>query len=197
MYAAIQKAMARQWAGVASLWRAMNAWRPCKQCGGSLKQHATERTQFCSIRCASLYENKRTCSDCGRLFVRMGVQGQSNYCLHCVDKRKRAYRKRVKKLLGNYRLRCRHYGVPYDRTVTRPRVFERDGYRCGLCGTKCLGRFTWRESRPDPRSPTVDHIIALAFGIKGHTWDNVQCACFKCNSVKGKSKQGQIRMQFC
>jgi 5-methylcytosine-specific restriction endonuclease McrA len=46
----------------------------------------------------------------------------------------------------------------------------------------------------DQRSPTVDHIIAIALGIKGHTWDNVQCACFECNIAKGCASVGQLRL---
>jgi 5-methylcytosine-specific restriction endonuclease McrA len=46
---------------------------------------------------------------------------------------------------------------------------------------------------PHPLSPTVDHIIAISLRIKGHTWDNVQCACWACNVAKGAKAKGQLR----
>jgi 5-methylcytosine-specific restriction endonuclease McrA len=49
---------------------------------------------------------------------------------------------------------------------------------------------------PHPLSPTVDHIIAISRGIKGHTWDNVQCACWECNVAKGASARGQLRLSL-
>lgn len=197
MYAAIQRAMAKQLNSIASLWAAINDWRPCKHCGGPIGEHAKQNKEFCSMRCASLCETLKKCTDCDALFVTVGAQARRClYCPLCAARRHRAYRRRIKKLLGNYRRRCRHYGVPYDQEVTRPLVFRRDSYRCGLCGRKCLRRFTWRAGKPDPRSPTIDHIVALAFKVKGHTWDNVQCACFRCNSLKGKSQKGQIRIAF-
>ena len=46
----------------------------------------------------------------------------------------------------------------------------------------------------DPRAPEVDHIIALALRIKGHTWDNVQTLCRECNGNKGARALGQLRL---
>jgi 5-methylcytosine-specific restriction endonuclease McrA len=84
--------------------------------------------------------------------------------------------------------------VPYDSSVTRRKVFERDNYTCQLCGVKCLERFTLDDGVPDPVCPTVDHIIALSKRLRGHTWDNVQCACWQCNVDKGAAARGQLRL---
>lgn len=60
-------------------------------------------------------------------------------------------------------------------------ILERDGWKCQICGTD-----TPRELRGtlDDRAPEVDHVIPYAAGGK-HEWDNLQCACRRCNHVKG------------
>jgi len=58
-------------------------------------------------------------------------------------------------------------------------IFERDGWICGIC-RQMVER---NEVVPHPRAPTIDHIVPLAKGGI-HRVDNVQCACFMCNSLK-------------
>jgi 5-methylcytosine-specific restriction endonuclease McrA len=62
--------------------------------------------------------------------------------------------------------------VPNKRVLmTRKNVVKRDGHRCQYCG--------------DNRAPmTVDHVIPKIYGGKD-TWENLVCACIKCNNVKG------------
>jgi 5-methylcytosine-specific restriction endonuclease McrA len=45
------------------------------------------------------------------------------------------------------------------------------------------------------RAPELDHILPLAAG-GDHTFDNVACACRKCNQAKGALPLGQIRLTF-
>lgn len=54
---------------------------------------------------------------------------------------------------------------------TRKNILKRDGYRCQYCGTK-IGPMT------------VDHIIPKTMGGR-ETWENLVCACVKCNTRKG------------
>lgn len=72
------------------------------------------------------------------------------------------------------------------------RVFDRDGWRCHLCGVK-----TPRELRGtcDPRAPELDHIVTLADG-GAHTWGNVACACRCCNGAKSARSLGQLGLDF-
>jgi len=69
-------------------------------------------------------------------------------------------------------------------------VFERDGYRCQLCGKK---------TRPDynrfhPLFPNLDHIVPLSKG-GNHTKRNTQCLCHQCNSTKYNTGVGnQFRL---
>lgn len=64
-------------------------------------------------------------------------------------------------------------------------VFERDGWRCLMCGIA-----TPKELRGtyEPNAPELDHIKPIALGGL-HTWANVQCACRKCNGLKGATEQ--------
>lgn len=71
--------------------------------------------------------------------------------------------------------------------VDRRVVFQRDGYRCQLCGCETSGR------HPAPQSPTLDHIVPLARG-GDHSYANTQCACFRCNVRKGAREDLQMEM---
>jgi len=99
----------------------------------------------------------------------------------------------------SHRKRCKRFGVPFDCSVKKVLVFRRDRYVCQLCKRRCLKKFKVDAATgtPHQRSPTVDHIIAISLGIKGHTWDNVQCCCWECNVAKGAQAKGQLRFAEC
>lgn len=85
-----------------------------------------------------------------------------------------------------HRKKARRHGVEYVR-VNPITIFERDGWRCQLCG-----RPTPKKLRGtyDPRAPELDHILPLA--LKGpHTPINLQCSCRRCNGAKGAQWIGQ------
>lgn len=87
--------------------------------------------------------------------------------------------------------RARRKRVAYERVYVI-KVFERDGWRCQLCGCATPPRL--RGQMVD-RAPELDHIVPLSAG-GSHTWDNVQCACRKCNGLKGAKPQGQQRLSL-
>jgi 5-methylcytosine-specific restriction endonuclease McrA len=75
--------------------------------------------------------------------------------------------------------------VPYKRIMlTRKNILMRDGHRCQYCGTA--------------KGPmTVDHIIPRTMG-GSDTWDNLVCACVRCNNRKGDltpERAGMILMK--
>ena len=72
------------------------------------------------------------------------------------------------------------------------RVFERDGWRCHLCGVKTLQS---KRGTFHPRAPELEHIVALADGGT-HTWGNVACSCSRCNRQKGPTSFGQLGLGF-
>lgn len=91
--------------------------------------------------------------------------------------------------------RCRHGDIGDRRrarlkcnpvqVVRRSKIFDRDGYRCHICGKK-----TDRTKRaPHPRAPTLDHLIPIALGGE-HAPANVATAHFLCNSTKSSHGAG-------
>lgn len=64
-------------------------------------------------------------------------------------------------------------------SFTAADVFDRDGYRCGICGEPVDPSIEW----PDLRSASVDHIVPFARGGE-HTFSNVQCSHLICNITK-------------
>ena len=194
MYAAIQKAMARQWASVASLWRKMNTWRPCRHCDGPLPEHACDSTSFCSILCSSKYEHQVECGKCGKSFLRKGMQGRRRpFCHTCkrkrLNKQKRAYGKGI-------RQRAKRFGVervPYS----RDEVFSRDRWQCQLCWRSLLRRWTYNKTSlvPHLRNATIDHIMPMSKGGADAEW-NVQACCLECNGKKSANAKGQLRLRI-
>ena len=70
-------------------------------------------------------------------------------------------------------------------------VLERDGWRCQICGVSTPKKL---RGSCDPRAPELDHVVALANGGE-HSRANTQCACRRCNGLKGAGKpQGQISL---
>lgn len=69
----------------------------------------------------------------------------------------------------------------------RKAVLERDGYKCRICGISRqylddkvpgLGEYLRLE---------IDHIVPIAQGGTGDE-SNLQCLCWRCNSLKGSKK---------
>lgn len=158
---------------------------------------------FCSAECRQQYALRRIkqseqtyaprpCSVCSVLFVPRTPRAK--VCSdECKKERKRqiikAARAKRRKLYGNkYRNRARHFGVEYE-PVNVKAVFERDNWRCQICGSKTPAKLRGSGSE---RAPELDHRIPMALGGP-HTYENVQCACRKCNHSKNaKHVSGQI-----
>ncbi|MGC8654298.1 MAG: HNH endonuclease, partial [Candidatus Kryptoniota bacterium] len=64
------------------------------------------------------------------------------------------------------------YRVPHKRVIlSRKNILRRDGNRCQYCGRGDLPL-------------TVDHIIPKTRGGED-SWENLVCACIRCNNKKG------------
>jgi 5-methylcytosine-specific restriction endonuclease McrA len=63
--------------------------------------------------------------------------------------------------------------------VNRVKVFERDGWRCGICRLPV-----------ERKDASLDHIVPLSRGGH-HTYENCQTAHLKCNISKGARLQEQ------
>lgn len=71
-------------------------------------------------------------------------------------------------------------------------IYERDDWRCQLCGRKT----DRRKKSPHPRSPSIDHIIPISKG-GSHTPGNCQCACLLCNATKQARMGGRGSQLRC
>lgn len=74
----------------------------------------------------------------------------------------------------------------YVEDVSPLKVFEADGWRCHLCG-KRIDRYA---KKPDPMSPSVDHVIPLSKGGL-HCYTNCRAAHYGCNSAKRAGGGGE------
>lgn len=166
--------------------------RACTECGAlHLKQNFTCSTACRSARLKRIQYKARTfkdltCARCSQQFQSgVGVTNREAVCQRCIKQaqRKRSGRKHTE--------RAKRAGVPYVYGINPQRVFDRDGWRCQLCGCKTQ-RYRGTEH---PHSPQLDHIVPLSKGGP-HTWDNVQCACKSCNHRKSSKVLGQFRISF-
>ncbi len=108
------------------------------------------------------------CAYCGDSFETN--RSRSKYCSKICAKRSEP---------KSDRKRARMAGVAYE-PVDRAAVFMRDGWRCQICGCRTPAKL--RGTMHD-KAPTLDHRIPVSRG-GAHTYDNVQCACRRCNSLK-------------
>lgn len=124
-----------------------------------------------------------TFQDCNRLYCQA--------CTGDIAREKSALKAKKK---GLHRKRARNFNVPYE-NVDRLSVFQRDEYKCWICGKKTLSDFAYSEGSgcPHPDSPTLDHVIPLSRGGP-HSYSNTRCACFLCNCQKG-DKIGFVKCQ--
>lgn len=78
----------------------------------------------------------------------------------------------------------------YIEDVDRQAIYERDGWRCRLCGKRVPRDLVV----PDELAATLDHIIPLSAGGT-HEPRNCQLAHFRCNVAKGnRAASDQLRL---
>lgn len=153
----------------------------CRQCGKELPKF---KSYWCSSYCKSL--NKailagraldhgvldKTCVICGKPF-----QTQKS--------RQRTCSKHCSSIL-KWRS-ADNYGIIVDHGITLEKLAIRDHNRCQICGEPVdWGDFTYSTEGcfvTGEKYPSVDHIIPKSKGGL-HSWDNVQLAHHKCNSLK-------------
>lgn len=73
--------------------------------------------------------------------------------------------------------------VPFKKVeLTRKNILRRDHFRCAYC------------ARPTPPL-TIDHILPKSRG-GGDTWENLVCACVRCNNRKGDRTPDEAGMRL-
>lgn len=150
--------------------------------------------RFCSALCRNRVNNvagwtrrrvsePRLCALCGKSFIPPYGGGRIKYCsLECGTSAKRKLRSG-----STNRRRAAKFGVVYE-PVNKRKVFERDGWKCYLCGVPTPAILSGTK---EPNAPELEHVVPLAMG-GAHSYSNVRCACHRCNRAKGASIPEQI-----
>lgn len=136
----------------------------CSRTCGCEQAKAQKRHRYVKQRVALM------CVVCGH-----GFESHTSRARYCSATCARSVRR-------NHEDRARHAGVEYERVIPL-RVFERDGWRCQICGKATP---TKRRGSRYSNAPELDHRVPIAAG-GSHTYGNVQCACRACNHEKGAS----------
>ena len=170
----------------------------CATCGGRCSDQAT----YCSTKCRPSAPQPITqgvCRKCGTGFDRR-LDGASRFLCSsaCRDEAKKEARRKSRNLpsaqaarkADKKRRKAMARGANGAERVDVTKVFERDGYRCGICGRKTLQS---KRGTYHPKAPELDHIIAIALG-GSHTYANTQTACRSCNIRKGAAALGQLHL---
>lgn len=123
------------------------------------------------------------CAGCGIKFCWLfGKQSWMKRCLPCAAEYETQYRQDKAR-----RQRALKRGATVE-MVHAGKVFDRDGWRCQLCGCKTPKA---KRGTYDNDAPELDHIMPLSKGGE-HSYLNTQCACRKCNIAKSSKPMGQM-----
>ena len=162
-------------------------------CGKSFAPRAKQQ-RFCSPECHNAHNNDsrylrlrnamgRNCLWCKAAYVPEVGLRQKCYCTDAC----RLAAIRARRSDNTHRRRAKKFGCSYE-PVSKRRVFERDGWRCQLCGVKTPKA---KSGTHEDNAPELDHIVPLA--ARGeHSYRNTQCACRKCNLLKSDKPLGQM-----
>lgn len=118
------------------------------------------------------YEVEHSCCECGKKFI--AHYPTAKYCSNTCRQKK-------------YRKRKRYEGITIDKNITLGQLAERDHNQCQICGLFV----NWNDYTKTDKAvvcgdmyPSIDHIKPISLGGV-HSWDNIQLAHRRCNTVKG------------
>lgn len=167
----------------------------CRICGCRFNSKSIVAS-YCSSECRHRAQWERrgvdasdkTCVWCSKTFVVTYGRAHAVYCSdECV---RLAARKSPSARAAKAKRKAMARGSGDNDNVDPIEVFNRDGWRCQLCGVKTPKRL---RGTYDPRAPELDHIMPISLG-GAHTYANTQCSCRKCNGEKGAKFIGQMRL---
>lgn len=139
----------------------------------------------------------RACDQCARLFVSyLGVAKRCSVeCLRLATNANvraayhdpaRPHRRRSADL-SRHRRRAALKGVEV-RPYADGDIYQRDGWRCHLCGRAIERRRAW----PHPMSKSIDHLVPISMG-GADVPENVAAAHLRCNMSRGNRGVAQLR----
>ena len=135
------------------------------------------------------------CAQCGEFFA-SDARNAKHCSISCGNRSRKGRRPLAPKKKPTTEQNRRHYekrraakaGVD-ARDVDRQAIFERDKWRCQLCGKRVDGSLVF----PHPQSKSLDHIIPISLGGP-HSPENVQLAHLSCNRRKSNRGSGEQLM---
>lgn len=173
----------------------------CLQCSKAFVSNKAKK--FCSSECLYLSQalrirlsnslkkdiSPKICKECGSSFIAEYGDCRRSFCTDSCSI-KHARRSRRIKYGKTSRKRARFYGVSYE-PVNRIKVFDRDGWRCQICGKNTP---IMRMGSMATNAPELDHRVPISKG-GGHLYSNTQCLCRSCNGIKSNHNEaGQLPM---
>jgi HNH endonuclease len=161
-------------------WYATAEWATCDTCGLRMLRRPNSEVTICS----PCRQGKQIKHGVTRTYDR-GCR-----CRACTDAVSSAsLRNKYKRAAEgipldiSHRARARRYGVQHQH-VNKLQVYERDEWRCGLCGDPVDREAKW----PSAMSASLDHIVPMSAG-GSHMYENVQCAHLRCNLIKNDGRR--------
>jgi len=159
----------RRYASADGYGASLRATRCCR-CGSELPSREIVQGRNSRVLCESCQlPSAKECPFCSRVH-RGSSPACSQRCSRALrdrhfDQKSRTRRERI---------------AASPESFTREEIFERDGWRCGICGEPT----DRAEAHPHPAAPVIDHVVPIAAGGE-HVRSNVQCAHSRCNTLKG------------
>jgi hypothetical protein len=162
--------------------------RPCDQCGVIFQPKSKAKgrppQRFCSLNCAA-QSNQRKRWGSNTKYRRNGRRLTAAESEHV----------RMKSLNWARKRRRRLNAAPWD-GVLDSAILERDRWMCRA--ETCLypsRRISKTRKYPDPRSPSIDHILPLSLG-GDDTQYNKRASHFGCNMARGNTPDEQMPLPF-
>lgn len=179
--------MPRKWYSEACRVR---AWR-ARDLGAS-QQRDRERARLKRRGATGPYSNidYSSCRFCAATYVLRRPCRPTDSCCRRESCRRAANNQRMRS--GGWtksRRRARRSGQQVEQ-FKDVEIYERDRWICGICHRRVKRTATF----PDPRSPSIDHVIPLSEHGE-HLRTNVRCAHLGCNIARGNRGGGeQLRL---
>jgi len=151
-----------------------------RECSKSAKALVPKPSRVWHWRCLVTYAN---CGVCGQAFVEHGGR---KYCGKDCSKVAQ-YIKNPDRFKRNAHIRrARLLSVVIDE-VKPQAVFERDKWKCHICGGKVRKVPRWKR---DPEMASLDHLLPISLGGE-HSLANTACSHLRCNLSKGSRSVGE------
>jgi predicted nucleic acid-binding Zn ribbon protein len=171
--------------------------RKCEVCGSAYRPSYYEQ-RTCSRTCGTEINSRQqvrrrypmskiyvvNCKYCDVLFIARGSHMFICGDDECITANKvylarRWAEKNPDKITDSAALRRAQVKATRTERISRKKVFDRDGWRCGIC-RKAVSK---TRRHPDPLSASLDHVVPLAQGGE-HTYANVRCSHLRCNVAR-------------